>query len=187
MTDPVAPVPDTRVLAAWMILLCAVGRIVPHPPNFAPVGAVGVLAGRTMTRARAIAITLAAMLLSDAALSAIHGWPLLDATLPFRYAGFAAYALLAHALRGRRGGALAAAGLGAVAFFLLSNLGVWASGAYGYTAAGLEACYVAAIPFFGRTLAGDLLWTVALVLAFRAVAARAPRRWVGAAVESPAL
>ncbi len=168
------------MLAVWMILLCAVGRLVPHPPNFAPVGAVAVLAGRTLSRAAAIAIVIAAMAASNLALDLVHGWPLVSITTPFIYAGFAAQALIARGLRRRRGGAIAAAGLGACAFFVLSNLGVWATGGYGYGAAGLGACFTAAIPFFGGTLAGDVLWTVALSLAFRAAATRVPPRWVGA-------
>ena len=33
---------------------------------------------------------------------------------------------------------------------------------YPHTASGLVMCYVNALPFFGRTLAGDLLYTGAL-------------------------
>ena len=93
----------------------------------------------------------------------------------------AAQVLLGRALRRRRGGAIAAAVLGATAFFVLSNLGVWAlSSMYPRDGAGLIACYVAALPFFGATLVGDVLWTIALALAWRAAARRlADRpRWV---------
>jgi hypothetical protein len=53
-------------------------------------------------------------------------------------------------------GALAASSL----FFLLSNFGVWLGGWYSMTAVGLLACYTSAIPFFGYTIAGDLIFTV---------------------------
>jgi hypothetical protein len=47
-----------------------------------------------------------------------------------------------------------------VLFFLLTNFGMWLfSGFYPLTSAGLIACYVAAIPFFQNTLAGDLVFT----------------------------
>ena len=49
-----------------------------------------------------------------------------------------------------------AAFLSSAAFFAISNFGVWASGYYGYTLDGLLACYVAAIPFWGNSLVGDL-------------------------------
>ncbi len=47
--------------------------------------------------------------------------------------------------------------------WLITNFGMWLGTAmYPHTATGLVACYVNAIPFFGRTLAGDLLYTGAL-------------------------
>ena len=55
-------------------------------------------------------------------------------------------------------GSLAASTL----FFLLSNFGVWLAGWYPMTGAGLLSCYAYAIPFFGYTVAGDLLFTVLL-------------------------
>jgi len=56
------------------------------------------------------------------------------------------------------------AGLGTgISFFLISNFGVWAAGTVGYpkTLAGLGACYVAAIPFFQRGIASDVLFSAA--------------------------
>jgi hypothetical protein len=45
-------------------------------------------------------------------------------------------------------------------FFLISNFGVWATqGMYPMTASGLVECYVAAIPFFGNQIAGDLFFS----------------------------
>ena len=50
-----------------------------------------------------------------------------------------------------------------VIFFVTTNFAVWAfSGMYATTAAGLVSCYIAAIPFFQNTLAGDIMWTCAL-------------------------
>jgi hypothetical protein len=45
------------------------------------------------------------------------------------------------------------------AFFVISNFGVWMSGWYTLSLAGLVACYVNAIPFYGYTLIGDLAFT----------------------------
>ena len=49
---------------------------------------------------------------------------------------------------------------------------------YPPTWAGLSACFVAAIPFFGATLVSDVLWSVVLSLAYRALARRVDPRWV---------
>ena len=54
-----------------------------------------------------------------------------------------------------------------VLFFVVSNLGVWAlDSMYPKTFAGLVTCYVAAIPFFGSTLAGSLFYTAVLFGSF---------------------
>lgn len=56
---------------------------------------------------------------------------------------------------------VAGAALGsALSFFIVSNFGVWLAGMlYPHTLAGLGACYVAAIPFFERGLASDLIFS----------------------------
>jgi hypothetical protein len=171
------------MLAVLLVFVCAFFRIIPHPPNFAPVGATAVLAGRTMRPLTAIAVTLAAMTLSSAALGLIYDYQPFGLGTLFVYGGFAAQVLIARALRKVRGGAFAAALLGATAFFVLSNFGVWVlGGMYPHSLAGLGACYFAALPFFGATLVGDVLWTIALVLVWRALAARLARHrtWVPA-------
>ena len=169
------------MLPTLLIALCVVLRIVPHPPNFAPVGATAVFAGRTMKPAIAIAVVIVAMFVGDVTLAWLHGYPAVSAVTPFVYAGFVAQAVLGRALRKRRGGAFAAAALGSCAFFVLSNLGVWLGGTmYSLDASGLVACYVAAIPFFGGTLLGDVVWTAILSFAYRPLAKRLASRpgWV---------
>lgn len=164
-----------------MIVLCVALRVVPHPPNFAPVGATAVMGGRTMPVWLALATVFVSMFLADVALAGLHGYAVVSWVTPFIYGGFAVQMLLGRWLRARRGGAIAAAVLGSCAFFALSNLGVWAMGSlYPRTPAGLSACFVAAIPFFGATLLSDVLWTTALSLGYRALAKRLEHRpaWV---------
>ncbi len=59
---------------------------------------------------------------------------------------------------------VAGAALGsALSFFLISNFAVWLAGVlYPRTVGGLTACYVAAIPFFEKGLASDLLFSAVL-------------------------
>jgi hypothetical protein len=168
------------MLSIVLVVLCVVLRVVPHPPNFAPVGAAAVFAGRTLRPSVAIGTVVVAMFVGDAILARVHGYPLIDAETPFVYGGFFFQTWLGRALRSRRGGAVGAAVAGAVGFFVLSNFGVWLTGAmYVHTGAGLAECFVAAIPFFGATLAGDVFWTVALSWAYLALARRfaALPRW----------
>ena len=63
-----------------------------------------------------------------------------------------------------------------ITFFLVSNFGTWAlSGMYPHSGAGLAACYIAAIPFFQNTLAGDLFYATLLFGGFRIAELLVPR------------
>lgn len=158
-----------------MIFGAAAMRLVPHPPNFEPIGALALFAGAHVDNRRwALLLPLAAMFLSDAVIG-FHD------QMPLVYGAFALTVGMGFSLRGRRGPLrVAAMAVGASAlFFALSNLGVWALGTlYPRTVEGLLACYVAAIPFFGNTLAGNLFYAAVLfgtfALAERAVPGLAP-------------
>jgi hypothetical protein len=169
------------MIPTLFLLLCVVLRIVPHPPNFAPVGATAVFAGRTLKPWMAMLLVAAAMFVGDIVLSLLHGYPIMSWVTPFVYGGFFVQAGLGRLLRSKKGGAIAAAVGGSVTFFVLSNFGVWVAGSmYAHTPAGLVECYVAALPFFGGTLVGDVIWTLILSLAYKPIAARLEARegWV---------
>jgi len=156
---------NSRILALLSaILLAAALRLVPHPPNFAPIGAMALFSGAYLgRRTLAFVAPLAAMLLSDTVLGFHSG-------MIFVYASVALITILgAMTLRKRspvRIGLAAVAG--SVLFFAVSNFGVWALGdMYPHNIAGLVACYVAAIPYFQNTLAGDLFYATLLFGGFR--------------------
>jgi hypothetical protein len=58
--------------------------------------------------------------------------------------------------------------LGSLQFYLITNFPSWAGSHSLYTHdwAGLLACYIAALPFFGRTLLADLFYTGVLFSAY---------------------
>ncbi len=128
--------PRSNVLIA-MILMAAASRLIPHPPNFAPIAAMALFGGAHFSDKRAaFLVPLAAMLLSDLVIGT-HPF------IPFVYGSFALIVGLGFWLRRRRRVApVAAAALAsAVVFFVLANFGVWAlSGMYPKTPAGLAAC-----------------------------------------------
>lgn len=151
-----------------MILAAAVSRLIPHPPNFAPIGAMALFGGACFADRRvAFFVPLAAMFLSDLAIGLLSGDLSLGLhrLIPVVYGSFALIVCLGFWLRKRRsvlpitGAALA----GSVLFFVMTNFGVWALGSwYPKTWEGLVACYVAAIPFFHNTLLGDAVYSTAL-------------------------
>jgi hypothetical protein len=135
--------------------------------NLMPVGALGLFAGARLRSRYAVLVPLAAMLVSDLLLIrplAALGLPSFYAVTPFVYLSYALCALVGRLVGGETspmvlGGASL---LASTQFFLVTNFAVWLLGdgaLYPRTFAGLAECYVAAIPFFRNTLAGDLLFT----------------------------
>ena len=146
------------------ILVAAVLRLVPHPPNFTPIGAMALFSGAYLGRRTiAFAAPLGALLLSDLVLGFYHG----QATVYFSVALIVMIGMLALSrVSPLRVGT--AAILSSVLFFAITNFGMWLfSGFYPRTLAGLEACYVAAIPFFQNTIAGDLFYATLLFGGFK--------------------
>lgn len=153
-------------LMAGLVFGAAALRLLPHPPNFTPVAAIALFGGAHFSRKFwAFAVPLAAMLVSDAVMEVTtgHGF---TSGMPVIYATFAAIVGMGILIRNRRTQLLPVAGAAvasAVLFYLTTNFAVWAAGQiYPKTLAGLVACYVAAIPFFGPTLASDLFYSAVL-------------------------
>jgi hypothetical protein len=170
---------NTRwVLLAGMVLVAALCRVIPHPPNFTPLAALALFGGATFSDKRAaLAIPLAALLLSDLAIG-YHPDPIV-------YLSFALIVCLGFLLQNRRSVARVAAGTlaGAITFFVLTNFGVWlTTPMYAKTLAGLATCYVAAIPFFGNTLSSDILYSALLFGCLALV----ERRWPALSEPLPA-
>jgi len=150
----------TRLIALLAAIAAAAAlRLVPHPPNFSPIDAMALFSGTYLARRWvAFAAPLAALLLSDLILGFYPG-------MLFQYAAVVLIALLGMAALSRVTLArlVVAALASSVLFFLVSNFGVWlAGGMYPKTLAGLGACFVAAVPFFQNTVAGDLFYTALL-------------------------
>lgn len=151
-----------------LILVAAASRFLPHPPNVVCVGAIGLFAGCYLAGRRAYLVPLAILLLSDLVgqVLRIPGMGFYQPiTMAMVYAGAMAAVPIGRLMNGRsqRLRLVPLGSLGATTlFFLISNFGVWLGGWYSMTLAGLFACYVAAIPFFGYSLIGDLAFSLVL-------------------------
>lgn len=170
---------NARLLAiAAVIFAAALFRLVPHPYNFTPIGALALFAGAHLHRTSwAMALPLGAMLLSDSILELLFGWGF-HSGMPVVYGTFGLIIVLGMLIREKksRAGVLLAAATGsATLFFILTNAAVWFSGAlYPKTISGLLTCYVAALPFYANQLAGDLLYTAVLFGGFAMAERRYP-------------
>jgi hypothetical protein len=143
------------LLALAIIALAAALRIAPHPWNFTPVGAMALFSGAVLKDRRlAFFVPLCALFVGDIFIG-------FHKLMPIVYASFLVSVAIGILLRDRRtvGPIAAATLLGAIQFFLVTNFAVWAFGlSYPRSSAGLLACYVAGIPFFWNTLAGDAVY-----------------------------
>lgn len=154
-----------RPVALSLTVLGAIARLLPHPPNFAPVGATSLFAGARLPVWQACLVPLLLMAVTDPIYAGIYGVPAYSRSQLFIYGSFLISVWLGRRLRATenvaRIGGIAI--LGSLQFFLLSNFPSWLwSGRFPHTAAGLAACYSVAIPFFGWTLASDILYTAVL-------------------------
>lgn len=146
---------NVRPLALILTVVGALARLAPHPPNFAPVGGMSLYAGARLRGWQAFALPLLLMLVTDPLLG---GYSI---ATPFVYLSFLITVWIGRRLRASENPVR----IGAVClvcstqFFVLSNFGTWLGTLYPHTWAGLALCYTEAIPYFGRTLAGDLLYT----------------------------
>ncbi|MBO0931670.1 DUF6580 family putative transport protein [Fibrella aquatilis] len=148
--------------AASLVLLVALSRVLPHPPNAAPVMAMALFGGAMFDKKWVgLVVPTLAMLLSDAYIG-FHG------TMGAVYSSFAlAWLIGAVALRQPTFGKVVAGSLvGSVLFFLITNFAVWyGSSFYPQTGVGLLGCYAAGLAFYNNqsffvnALLGDLFFS----------------------------
>jgi hypothetical protein len=132
-------------------------------PNFQPTGAVALFAGFYFAQRRlALLVPLAVMAISNLSLDSYLSWGQMIVV----YAAFLWPVLLGrHLLQAQPANASPAIRWGicltapSLVFFLATNFGVWLfSGIYPHTPAGFSECYWLALPFYGYSLAGDLVF-----------------------------
>ncbi|MGQ9835944.1 MAG: DUF6580 family putative transport protein [Thermoanaerobaculaceae bacterium] len=158
-----------------LILLAALFRLLPHPPNFSPMVAVSLLSGAHLgKRFWAFLLPGFAWLATDGFLELLTGQGF-HSNMPAVYISM----LLIVALGGNLQGRVAVKSLtlaslvSSTLFYFLTNFSVWFTGTlYPHTPSGLVACYLAALPFFGLSLLGDLVFSFLLFGTYAALAKR---------------
>jgi hypothetical protein len=150
-------------MLAYLYVLFAVATrltLLPHAWNFTPVTAALLYFGARGPR-RQWWVPLVLLVGSDLVLDKyVYSYPF-SWDLFLTWAWYAAVFGIGAALRNNAkplrvfGAALG----GSVTFFVISNFGVWAAtNMYAKSVSGLMACYAAGVPFFRRTMEGDLLY-----------------------------
>jgi hypothetical protein len=139
------------------VLIGAMARIIPHLPNFVPIGAMALFGGAYMSKKQALTLPLLAMIFSDF----IIGFD----SLPMRaavYGSFLLIVLMGMFIKSKVNvkNVVFVSLLASILFFVVTNFAVWAFGTmYPKTTGGLAEAYLLAIPFFRNTLLGDLFYS----------------------------
>lgn len=160
------------LLLTGMILIAAIVRLLPHPPNFAPIAAMALFGGAYFNRkVFAFAIPLAALFLTDLFLG-FHN------TMWAVYLSFVVIVGLGMVILKKKSVVkiILASVSASVLFFVVTNFAFWATDTlYPTTLTGLAACYTAAIPFFHNTVIGDLFFTGAMFGLFELAKVKFPQ------------
>ena len=141
---------------ASIILFAVILRLLPHPPNFAPIAAMALFGGVYINKRYALVLPLVAMFLSDVFLG-------FHSTMIFVYGSFILTGAIGLWLRNHKTVPyiISASLVSSFLFFLITNFGVWfVGGLYSKTFTGLLQSYTYALPFLRNTLLGDLFYTL---------------------------
>jgi hypothetical protein len=160
--------------AAILTFAAILLRLVPHPPNFSPAGAAAIFAGGRLKGWIGYLVPLLAMMATDPILSYLAGYPAYSSGSLVVYSSLLVNVFLGRKfLEGtsslKRIGAVTVTG--SIQFFLVTNFFVWlqSPSLYPHTGSGIVECYVAALPFFQRTLLSDLFYSAVLFTAHAAL------------------
>jgi hypothetical protein len=156
-----------KPLAFSLIVLGAVTRLLPHPANITAVGAASLFSGARMEGWRAYVVPLAILAITEPIMAAALGFPAFTWVSLFVYGSLAINVWIGRRLRTTESPwRIAAASLVAsTQFYLITNFGVWVWGQAlncPRTLPGLAHCYLTGLPYFWRTLAGDLAYAAVL-------------------------
>lgn len=135
--------------------------------NFTPVIALALFSGaKFQDKKWSVIIPVVSLFISDIILSYLNNFDLFHNTILFTYGSILLVILLGRSLNTERLNIAKTAVftlLSSLLFFVISNMGVWLfSNMYTLNLSGLTKCFVLAIPFLQKSIAGDLFFAVVL-------------------------
>ena len=146
----------SRLIIFFIVLLAAMTRLIPHPPNFTPIIAIGLVSGAYINnRYFCFFVPICAMIVSDCFLG-------FHSLVYWVYGSLLLIPLLGMLLKNKVNiiNCILGCASGSILFFIITNFGVWISSSYyPKTIEGILTCYTMAIPFFVNTLTSSLLYS----------------------------
>tara|TARA_E500000318_G_scaffold87635_1_gene84620 strand:- start:2426 stop:2908 length:483 start_codon:yes stop_codon:yes gene_type:complete len=145
-----------ELILVSFVFLAALLRLIPHPPNFAPVTALALFSGVYFNnKVLGVLSPIIAMLISDYFLGFynISIWVYISFISVTLYGMFSQQYKFKNII------------LSSIIFFIISNFGVWLIG-YPKSLEGLLTCYFLALPFFSYSILGDIFYSLILKHSF---------------------
>ena len=168
-----------QIFPIGLILILALARLIPHPPNFTPIIAVAIMSGYLFKNVNlSFVVLLITMFISDLFIG-FYG------NLIFVYASLLLITYIFHKFSNKINlkNLFISGFAGSLIFFIVSNFGVWFMGspgindiAYEKSFSGLIQCYVLAIPFFGNTFLSTLIFAYPALYIYKALPALSSSR-----------
>ena len=146
-----------------MILLAVFARLIPHSPNFTPIGGLAIFSGLQFKSKLSVLIPLLAMVISDMFLG-IHK------TIPYVYISFIIIFFLGRSIKNEITfkKIVIISLVSSILFFLITNLGVFITGSmYQKSFSGLIQCYFMGIPFFRNTAISDIFYSLTFFYGYK--------------------
>ena len=138
-------------ISVGIFIALAASRFIPHPPNFTSLIALSFYVP-AFFGIRYIPIVLVSFILTDLVIG-------LHSVTFFTWGSVVLIGLISKSFLKNLSTRIIGSLLGACAFFVITNFGVWSLGSYGYSINGLINCYTLAIPFFGYSLISTLFFS----------------------------
>ena len=162
-----------------LILILALARLIPHPPNFTPIIAVAIMSGYFFRNIYlSFTVLLVSMLLADIFIG-FYG------NMLFVYLSLFLIAFVFFKISEKINlkNLFIYGFVGSLIFFIISNFGVWALGspevrdiAYAKNLNCLVVCYILAIPFFGNTFLSTLIFAYPAIFIYKSLTVRSSSR-----------
>ena len=155
---------DKEIIPISFILILALARLIPHPPNFTPVIAVAIMSSYFFKN---IYLSFATMLISMLIADFFIGF---YGHMIFVYISLLliTFAFFKTNWKINFKNLFIFGFIGSVIFFIISNFGVWiVSSMYEKSFDGLVQCYFLAIPFFKNTFLSTLVFSYTAFLAHK--------------------
>ena len=159
------------VVIISLILFASFSRIIPHMPNFTPVGAMALFGGAHLkNRYHAFLIPISSLWVSDLILNNFIFSFYSDFTwfypgFLWQYTSFILIIIIGYLFLKKLNfkNVFITTVLSSLLFFIITNFGVWISGSmYTLDFQGLITCYTMALPFFKGTLLGFMCYSAFL-------------------------